>query len=265
MSKKVSFQDKFGSRVSRVFVFFILSFPLGCNPTKQVADSCVLTPGDYEVQNAVYKADNGVYELMVLGAPACFHQPLVLKNLQLARFETAEAKEKVKLSYGGEDSSILRMAEDFQIKMVQTVTENGVHKEQVGSWSPFLTGLAGGVAGGVVGGVAGSMLGRALTKPQHYTPPPMEPGQTNLRGFGGAGDTRDGAIKSYQQKYSTSPQAHPVEIDRGVKSGTEPSSNKSFFRTKSEPTVNSRSGAVRTYQPSSQRAPRQKFFKSRGR
>lgn len=234
----------------RVFIFTILATQFACKQNEQQAaeTSCPLGPGDYPVQTVTYHADQGQYELMILNAPACFHQPLTTKNLQLARFEDSEKSEKVKLKYNGEQDATLYMAEDFQIKMVQTVTENGVKKEQTGSWSPFVSGLA----GAAVGALAGSMLTRALTKPQYYTPPPMEAGRTDLRGYGGVGDTRDGAARSYQQKFANranGPVAPAIE-------------KRSFFKTKTQNTNPQPTGAVRTYQP----APAKKgFFKSRRR
>jgi len=241
---------------SAFLLFALLTTHTACKPelpTKEA--SCPLPAGDYGVQTAMYQGDHGVYELMVLNAPACFHQPLKLKNLQLAQFDEKEKGEKVKLTYAGDDNSVLRMAEDFQIRMVQTVTENGVKKEQSGSWSPFVTGLA----GAAVGAVAGGMISRAFNKPQHYTPPPMEAGKTDLRGYGGAGSTREGAARSYQQNYATrppAPSAAPV-------SAPPTEAKKSFFKTKSDNT-SPQAGAVRSYQPTPSSGKRS-FFKSRRR
>jgi len=234
------------------FLFLILASQTACKPNAQTSEStaCQLTPGEYDVQSAVYKADQGHYELMVLNAPACFQQPLKLSNVQLARFES-EGGAKVRLTYGGDQASTLHMVEDFQITMVQTVTENGVRREHTGSWSPFLTGLAGGVAGAV----AGNMLSRAFNKPQYYTPPPMQAGQTNVRGFGGVGDTKEGAVRSYQQKYANRG-ANPAPS--AVPQATE--TKRSFFKTKTN-NASPQPGAARSYQP----APRKGFFKSRRR
>jgi hypothetical protein len=245
----------------------ILASQFACKPDMQAREAaCPLAPGDYGVQTVMYQGDHGTYELMVLNAPACFHQPLKLKSLQLAQLGDTEKEKKVKLTYGGDENSTLYMTEDFQIKMTQTVTENGVRKEQSGSWSPFLTGLAGGVAGGVIGGVAGSMMSRAFNKPQHYTPPPMQAGNTNLRGFGGVGDTREGAARSYQQNYSSRPNTAPAAAGLSG-GGAKPAETKSsFFRSKSESsTVTPQSGAARSYQPARSTAPKRNFFKSRRR
>lgn len=238
-------------------MFAVLTSQFACKPNTQASEaSCPLTPGDYGVQTALYQGDHGQYELMILNAPACFHQPLKIKNLQLARIEGDEKGEKVKLTYGGAENATLYMAEDFQIKMVQTVTENGVQKQQSGSWSPFVTGLA----GAAVGAVAGSMISRAFNKPQYYTPPPMEAGKTTLRGYGGVGDTREGAARSYQQNYANRPNvapAAPVAAPAGEK--------KSFFKSRTN-TVNSQQpGAVRSYQPAPASAPKRSFFRSRRR
>ena len=246
--------------MSNLLVFSLLSVELACQPSGQSKEaSCPLPPGDYPVQSASYQGDHGTYELMILNSPACFHQPLRIKNLQLARIEAEQGSEKMKLSYNGEENSVLSMKEDVSIKMVQTVTENGVRREQSGTWSPFLTGLA----GGVVGGVAGHMLGRALSKPQHYTPPPMQAGQTDLRGFGGVGDTKAGAVRSYQQKYATGPASSNVHNAQPTTSASPAPEKKSFFRTKSNPApaVQQPSGATRRYQPAA--SSRRGFFKRR--
>lgn len=241
------------------FLFLAALSSQACTKSSEAAKeaSCPLSPGNYGVQTALYQADKGEYELMVLNAPSCFRQPLKLKNLQLAQFEDSEKDQKVQLTYAGEENSVLHMAQDFQIKMVQTVTENGVKKEQSGSWSPFLTGLAGGVAGAV----AGNMLSRAFNKPQHYTPPPMEAGKTEVRGYGGVGDSRSGAVRSYQQNYATRPSA-PTPAP--VVAPAADTNKKSFFKTKSD-TVSPREGAVRTYQPAPSSAPKRGFFKSKRR
>ncbi len=216
-----------------------------CDRKLQTSEaSCPLTHGEYPVQSVDYHGDQGTYSLMILNSPACFRQPLKLKNLRLARNDDAKAVDKVKLTYTGEENSTLYMAEDFQISMTQTVTgENGVKKEQSGFWSPFLAGAAG-VAAGVA---AGSLLSRAFNKPQYYTPPPMEPGKTRLSGFGGAGDTREGAVRSYQQKYATGPR--PNTSSAPLNNSSAPATAKSsFFKTK--PAAAPSSGVSRSYTPS---------------
>ncbi len=244
----------------RILVLSALTLHLGCQPVSDSAQaSCPLKPGDYPAQSVAYQGDHGIYELMLLNAPACVRQPIKLKSLRLARFADEKTTEKVKLSYDGEENSTLYMAEDFQIAMTQTVTENGVSRQQSGSWSPFLTGLAGGVAGGI----AGNMLGRALfNKPQHYTPPPMTPGNSQVRGYGGVGDTREGAVRSYQQNYAMRPKpAAPAAS--GLSPSSQPAAGKSsFFKTRSDSSANPRAGAVRSYQPS---GAKRSFFKSRRR
>lgn len=239
--------------MKKILLFTILA---ACNnaQTQQTKAECQLTPGDYPVQTATYQGDQGQYELMLLNAPACFQQPLKLKGLQLARID-AKATERVKLTYNGEENSVLHMAEDFQIKMVQTVTENGVSKEQSGSWSPFLAGAA----GAVVGAAAMGMIGRAFNKPQYYTPPPMQAGRTDLRGYGGVGDTREGAARSYQQKYASRPMGSPQVAPSPAPTETK----KSFFKTRSESQPSQ--GAARSYQSAPSSSGKRGFFKSRRR
>lgn len=230
-----------------------------CERKVQTSDaSCPLSPGEYPVQSVDYHADQGTYSLMIINSPACFRQPLKLKNLRLARNDDAKAAEKVKLTYNGEENSTLYMAEDFQISMTQTVTgENGVRREQSGFWSPFLAGAAGAAAGVA----AGSLLSKAFSKPQYYTPPPMEAGKTRLTGFGGAGDTKEGAVRSYQQKYATGPKPSSAPLSNNSNSTTPAPTNKSSF-FKSKPATAPSSGASRSYTPSSSK---RSFFRSKRR
>lgn len=251
-------------KLSAFFLITTLTAQLACDAAKQQASTCPLNPGSYPVQSALYQGDKGHYELMILNAPACFQQPLKIKSLQLARQEEKDSQEKVKLQYNGEENATLYMAEDFQIKMVQTVTENGVSKEQSGSWSPFMTG----VAGAAVGAIAGSMLTKAFSKPQYYTPPPMEAGKSQVFGYGGAGSTREGAVRNYQQNYASRSVPNPsVQNSAPMNNGTD--QKKSFFKTKNQNTYSqpqqAQPGAVRSYQPASSSSSKRGFFKSRRR
>ncbi len=226
-----------------------------CNPKAETAEhaGCPLGPGEYPVQSAAFQSDKGTYELMVLNAPACFVQPLRLQNLRLA--QTEEATQKASLNYGGDENSTLSMSSDFPIKLTQTVTENGVKKEQSGSWTPFLAGAAGAVAGSLI---TGALMNR--NKPQYYTPPPMEPGRTQVNGFGGVGDTREGATRSYQKRSAQGPRSAQAVGSTPTPAAAPAAEKKSFFRSRNA--APAASGAVRSHTPSSNRGG---FFTGRRR
>jgi hypothetical protein len=218
---------------------------------EQPPANCPLSPGKYDVQSVTFHNSKGEYALFVLGAASCVKQPVTLEKVRLARIETADKKPQAKLEIPSGEDPTIHLTEDFKIEMVNAVIEEGrVVKEESSSWMPFLAGAAGAA---VVGMAVNSMFNR----PQYYQPPPPRPGMAEVRGYGAAAPTHQGAVSGYQSKYNTPP---PAEA------------NKSFFRKKADSSSMSGAGSgsqkpgdvSNSSRPSS--APQKRgFFRRRGR
>ncbi len=196
-------------------IFLFIVFFAGCqrqNENKLLGDSseknlaCELTQGDYIVQAATHHQAQGTYELMLLGAPGCLKQPVVLSHLKLERLDEHE-KEKAKLRFQGKDNASLLLAQDFQINLVESVTENnGAIRERSSSWSPFMAGAAGAVVGGIAGSAISSALSRRANReqPNMAQQPQKDAAQQSQKsGFFRKKTTpENNHAKIYQRKYT---------------------------------------------------------------
>jgi hypothetical protein len=156
--------------------------------------------GKYPVQQATYDDANGEYTLMLLNAnPPVFRTA----NLQMARLtDDAIAKgEKTYVEIEGDRASIY-LSEDFKIEYVHNVTETQnnpqtgqpetvVVRQESSFWTPF------------AGALAGQALGSLLFRPQYYVPPVYQPGV--ITGYGGYGNSYNGAVDSYRRRYNQEP------------------------------------------------------------
>jgi hypothetical protein len=162
----------------------------------QESKDCALSPGKYELQSVTFHSGKGAYDFFVVGAASCVKQPVTFEKVRLVRVETPDKKPSAKLEVPSAEDPILQLTEDFKIEMVSAVVENGqVVKEETSSWMPFLAGAAGAA-------VAGMAMNAMFNKPQYYQPPPMRPGMADVRGYGAAAPTHQGAMSNYQSKYN---------------------------------------------------------------
>ncbi len=171
-------------------------------PQEQTKSQRSLPDGKYEVQQASYDDVSGQYRLFLLNA-----NPPVLEreNIKMARL-TPEEIEQGQNSYllveNGEYS--LHLDEDFRIEYIHGVSETRTDPEtgqeqrvvvrrESSFWAPF------------AGAIAGQALGNMLFRPQYYVPPPYQPGNSVMTGYGGYGSSYSQAVDRYQDRYQSPP------------------------------------------------------------
>ena len=163
-----------------------------------------LPAGKYPVQQATFDDTTGEYALMVLNTPAGAPPLFRTTSLRMARVadEAVQDGQKSYLETGADDP-VLYLTEDFKIEYVHSVTEAQtdpntgrqevvVVRQQSSFWQPF------------AGAVAGQMVANALFAPRYYVPPVYQPGGV-MQGYGGYGNTYNGAVQSYRERYSEPP------------------------------------------------------------
>lgn len=175
------------------------STPAAVNNTPAIAD------GRYPVQQASYDDADGTYSLTLLNTPPGTPPLYRVSNLQMARLTNEQIAQGEKSFLEVKDNTpVLYLTEDFKIDYIHNVTETRenpqtgqtetvVVRQESNFWSPF------------AGALAGQAIGSLLFRPQYYVPPVYQPG--GLRGFGGYGNTYDGAVQRYRTNYNTSPAA----------------------------------------------------------
>lgn len=169
--------------------------------TSAAREACALPPGKYGVQSVTHHSGEGVYKLYLLDTPACVAQPVALERVRLSRLATEPGKKEARLEMATNEDPVLQLTEDFKIDLVNAVVENGqVVREESSSWLPFVAGAAGAA-------VAGMALSSMFNRPQYYMPPPHKPGMAEVRGYGGAGSSYQGAVNNYQSTYKAPPPA----------------------------------------------------------
>lgn len=173
--------------------------------------SCPLPAGTHKVKNVVLQS--GVYEILILNAPSCVPQPVRFDKVMLAELEGPVEGAAAQLDVSSDKDPILHMTKDFKIEMVQVTQTAGMPpQKETSMWMPFLAGAA----GAAVAGMAANALFR---QPKYYMPPPQKPGMADVRGYGAAAPSYQGAVSDYQNRWKQPP---PVAEKR---SG-------SFFRTR---------------------------------
>jgi hypothetical protein len=212
-------------KFSLVCYFFLVGCNLGGEKEILESSSCDLSAKTYSVHSVSYDQDSGEYDLIVMGAPSCFKNPLHLSSLKLGRISDSE-KENAIIDLSDSREASLLIAPDFQINMRKKVTVNGRTQEQSSSWTPFLTGAAGALAGSF-------LMNKMFRSPQYVAPPPMKPGQKNVRGVGGYGSTKKEAVKSYQRKYpGSTPTLGKKSFFRKSSVSRSSSNKRSFFKSR---------------------------------
>ena len=150
-----------------IFAICFFSCTQGNKVTQQVAkpEPCTIPDGKYPIQNVVYNKTEKSYEVFVLGAPKCWHQPTKLNDIRLGRIEEGEKEKAILVVGNGQPSNIL-VSQDYSLQMVETVIENGKEKTtEPSAWTPFLTGAAGGLVGGMLGGVVADKMSNRGNQP----------------------------------------------------------------------------------------------------
>lgn len=212
------------NRIVAVFLTLFLSFGvISCgNPdTQALGNSPNLTnnttikentipTGKYPVQKATFNDIDGEYTLMLLNTPPGGSPVFRTTNLQMARLTDEEIKngEATYAEINGNEA-VMHLTPDFPIEYIHNETEvvtnpntgrqeTVVVRQQSNFWTPF------------AGALAGQAVGNLLFSPRYYVPPVYSSGG-NLQGFGGAGNSYNQAVRSYQNNYNSAP---PVEKNR---------------------------------------------------
>ncbi|NJO44330.1 MAG: hypothetical protein HC835_01075 [Oscillatoriales cyanobacterium RM2_1_1] len=159
--------------------------------------------GEYSLQQAEYDDATGEYTLMLLGSTPPIYRTV---DLQMARL-TDEELQAGKQSYASinGDQATLHLTEDFKIGYVHNVTkaqvdpqtgqtETVIVRQESNSWSPFASSFA------------GAAIANSLFAPRYYVPPVYRSGG-NLLGYGGYGNSYNGAVDNYRSRYNTPPAA----------------------------------------------------------
>jgi hypothetical protein len=176
------------------------------NSSPAAVETSPIASGRYPIQQASYDDADGTYTLMLLNTPAGTPPIFRATNLQMARLtdEQIAKGEKSYLEVNG-DTQVMYLTEDFKIEYVHNVTqtqenpqtgqtETVVIRQESNFWSPF------------AGALAGQAIGSLLFRPQYYVPPIYQPGGI-MRGYGGFGNTYDGAVQRYRTTYNAPPAA----------------------------------------------------------
>lgn len=171
---------------------------------EKAAPAAPLTSGSYPVQQAIYDDATGDYGLMLLDTPRGTSPIFRSEKLQLARLTPEQIKAGQKPYLGFVDGQpVFYLSEDFKIDYIHTETavqpnpqtgqpERVVVSRETNGWSPFAE---------VVTDLA---LLNLISRPMYYVPPIYSPGGP-LRGYGGVGQTYDGAINSYRDRHNDAP------------------------------------------------------------
>lgn len=162
--------------------------------------------GQYPVQQATYNDANGEYSLMLLNTPGGQSPVYKTTDLQMASL----TEEEIKAGKGNYaeilgDRAVLHLTQDFKIEYVHNVTENRtdpstgrtetvIVRRESNFWTPF------------AGALAGQVVGNMLFSPQYYVPPVYQRGSTMI-GYGGYGQSYDGAVQQYRTRYQSPPPA----------------------------------------------------------
>lgn len=153
----------------KLSIFMIIIYTYGCQPnlnqnqlTSHSNEQCIVSDGQYVVQNATYNKTKNSYELFVLNLPTCVKQPLLVTGLKLGRLNKDQEKNEKALLHVSEGTpKELFIAQDYTLQMVETISSNGREQTTEPSlWSPFLSGAAGGMIGGVLAGAVADKLSK---------------------------------------------------------------------------------------------------------
>lgn len=217
-------------RILYLFFWFPILFLSACFPNDSVntllndtveEKSCVLSSARYPVQSVAFDKESQDYEMILLGAPSCIKQPYTVQNIQIARIEKSENGSNAILDQSINREPILYLTSEMKISLRTKVIENGeVVGEQSSVWMPFLASAAGGM-------VAGALANKMFSRPQHYSPPSVEPGQKEVRGF-----SKDNLGKS--SATSASSNFNRKEEINQKKNLDSYSANKRFLRNKNK-------------------------------
>ena len=154
-------------------IFFLSCQPVHQNTNNSInINTCEVSDGEYPVQETVYNKSLEAYELIILNAPLCLTQPITVSHLKISRLKPEKSEENAILKFENNVPSELSVSQSFSLKIVETISENGLeNRSSTYEWSPFLRSVAGGAIGGVIAGKLAEQF-KNVSSPKDDAPRP---------------------------------------------------------------------------------------------